>query len=69
MGGRGRLAVLADRLRRGQAMAGTFAYRTGLDLWMFAAVSLLALLVAGLTMSRHALRAAKAEPAWSLRYE
>ena len=50
-------------------MAGTFAYRTGLDLWMFAAVSLLALLVAGLTMSRHALRAAKAEPAWSLRYE
>jgi putative ABC transport system permease protein len=47
----------------------TFAYRIGLDLWMFAAVSLLALLVAGLTMSWHALRAAKAEPARSLRYE
>jgi len=46
-----------------------FAYRVGLDIWMFAAAAALALLVAGLTMSWHALRAARAEPARSLRYE
>lgn len=46
-----------------------FAYRVGLDIWMFAAAAVLALLVAGLTMSWHALRAARAEPARSLRYE
>jgi len=46
-----------------------FAYRIGLDLWMFAAASLLTFLVAGLTMSWHTLRAARAEPAGSLRYE
>jgi putative ABC transport system permease protein len=47
----------------------TFAYRIGLDLWMFVAVSLLALLVAGLTMSWHTLRAARSEPARNLRHE
>lgn len=46
-----------------------FAYRVGLDLWVFAAASLLAFLVAGLTMSWHTLRAARAEPARSLRCE
>lgn len=46
-----------------------FAYRIGLDPWMFAAASFLAFLVAGLTMSWHTLRAARAEPARSLRYE
>ncbi len=47
----------------------SFAYRIGLDIWMFAAAAVLALLVAGLTMSWHALRAARAEPARSLRFE
>jgi putative ABC transport system permease protein len=47
----------------------SFAYRAGLDPWIFAAASLMALLVAGLTMSWHALRAARAEPARSIRYE
>jgi putative ABC transport system permease protein len=46
-----------------------FPYRIGLDPWMFAAASLLAFLVAGLTMSWHTLRAARVEPARSLRYE
>jgi putative ABC transport system permease protein len=46
-----------------------FAYRIGLDAWMFVVASLLALLVAGLTMSWHALRAARVEPARCLRYE
>jgi putative ABC transport system permease protein len=46
-----------------------FAYRIGLDIWIFAAPAVLALLVAGLTMSWHALRAARAEPAHSIRYE
>ncbi len=46
-----------------------FAYRIGLGIWMFAAAALLALLVAGLTVSWHALRAARVDPARSLRYE
>lgn len=52
----------------GKWLAG-FAYRINLDLWLFAAASLLVFLVAGLTMSWHTLRAARAEPARSLRYE
>jgi putative ABC transport system permease protein len=46
-----------------------FAYRIDLDIWMFAAAAVLALLVAGLTVSWHALRAARSDPARSLRYE
>lgn len=46
-----------------------FAYRIGLDIWMFAAAAILALLVAGLTVSGQALRAARTDPVRSLRYE
>jgi putative ABC transport system permease protein len=46
-----------------------FAYRIGLDLWIFAAAAVLALLVAGLTVSTQALPAARTDPARSLRYE
>jgi putative ABC transport system permease protein len=46
-----------------------FAYRVGLDIWMFADAAVLALRVAGLTVSGQAIRAARSEPARSLRYE
>ncbi|MDH4270500.1 MAG: ABC transporter permease [Candidatus Aminicenantes bacterium] len=46
-----------------------FAYRIDLDIWMFAGVAVLALFVAGLTVSGQALRAARSDPARSLRYE
>jgi putative ABC transport system permease protein len=46
-----------------------FAYRVKLEIWMFAAAGILALLVAGLTVSGQALRAARSDPARSLRYE
>jgi putative ABC transport system permease protein len=46
-----------------------FAYRVKLDIWMFAAAALLALLVAGLTVSTQALRAARSAPVRCLRYE
>ena len=46
-----------------------FAYRIGLDVWMFAAAAILTLLVAGLTVSGQALRAVRSDPARSLRYE
>ena len=46
-----------------------FAYRVDLDIWMFAAASVLALLVAGLTVSGQAFRAARSDPVRSLRYE
>jgi putative ABC transport system permease protein len=46
-----------------------FAYRIGLDIWMFAGAAVLALLVAGLAVSGQALRAARSDPARSLRHE
>jgi putative ABC transport system permease protein len=46
-----------------------FAYRVNLDIWIFAAAAVLALLVAGLTVSGQALRAARSDPVRSLRYE
>ena len=46
-----------------------FATRVGPDAWVFAAASVATILVAGLTMSWHALRAAGTEPARCLRYE
>lgn len=46
-----------------------FAYRIDISLWMFAFASLLSLLVAGLTVSWHATRAALSDPVQSLHYE
>jgi putative ABC transport system permease protein len=46
-----------------------FAYRTGLDWWMFVFGGALALLVALLTVSYQSLKAALANPVDSLRYE
>jgi putative ABC transport system permease protein len=46
-----------------------FAYRVDLDIWVFAAAAVLALLVAGITLSGQALRAARSDPVHSLRYE
>jgi putative ABC transport system permease protein len=46
-----------------------FVYRVDLDIWMFTATAFLALLVAGLTVSWQALRAARSDPVGSLRCE
>ena len=46
-----------------------FAYRTDLTIWQFLASGLLTLLIALLTMSWQAIRAAIANPVESLRYE
>ncbi|MGC1241368.1 MAG: FtsX-like permease family protein, partial [Chryseosolibacter sp.] len=46
-----------------------FAYRIALSWWTFAAPSLAVVLIALLTVSIHTLRAARANPATSLRYE
>jgi len=46
-----------------------FAYRVDIEFWVFAAAALLAFAVAGLTVSGHALRAARSDPVQSLRYE
>lgn len=46
-----------------------FAYRVDLEIWMFAAVAVLAVLVAGLTVSGQALRAARSDPVRSLHCE
>jgi len=46
-----------------------FAYRTPIEIWVFAAAALLAFAVAGLTVSWHAVRAARSDPVESLRYE
>ena len=46
-----------------------FAYRTGIGIGMFLLSSLLALLIATLTVSFQAIRAARANPVDSLRYE
>ena len=47
----------------------TFAYHTGLSWWLFALAGLLALLIALLSVSYQATRAALVNPVKSLRYE
>lgn len=46
-----------------------FAYRINIDLWIFLASGAMALMIALLTVSAHAIRAATANPVESLRYE
>jgi putative ABC transport system permease protein len=46
-----------------------FAYRIDMSFWIFLASGVLALLIALLTVSSHAIRAATANPVESLRYE
>ena len=46
-----------------------FAYRTSMNIWIFVASGAMALVIALLTMSSHAIRAATANPIQSLRYE
>jgi putative ABC transport system permease protein len=46
-----------------------FAYRTNISLWIFVASGALALIIALLTVSSHAIKAATANPVQSLRYE
>ena len=46
-----------------------FAYRIDLNFWIFVASGLLAMVLALLTVSSHAIKAAIANPVESLRYE
>ncbi len=46
-----------------------FAYKTNLSLWLFAAAGILALIIALVTVSAQAIKAATANPVKSLRYE
>jgi len=46
-----------------------FAYRTNLNIWIFVASGAMALLIALITVSSHAIKAAMANPVKSLRYE
>jgi putative ABC transport system permease protein len=46
-----------------------FAYRTDISVWIFVASGAMALLIALLTVSSHAIKAATANPVESLRYE
>ncbi len=46
-----------------------FAYRTGIDLWIFGAAGIAGLLIALLTVSWHTWRTARRNPVLSLRYE
>ncbi|HUI30618.1 MAG TPA: ABC transporter permease [Candidatus Acidoferrales bacterium] len=46
-----------------------FAYRTEISLWIFVASGVVALVIALLTVSSHAMRAATANPVEALRYE
>ncbi len=48
---------------------GSFAYRTSISVWIFAAAAGVALGIAMLTISAHCIRAAASNPADSLRYE
>ena len=47
----------------------SFAYRIDISVWVFALAGGLALAIALLTVSMHAIRAALANPVDSLRYE
>ena len=46
-----------------------FAYRININLWVFALAGFIALIIALLTVSSHAIKAATANPVKSLRYE
>ena len=46
-----------------------YAYRTGLDWWIFALAAFIAFIIALLTVSYQAIRAARTNPSDSLRYE
>jgi putative ABC transport system permease protein len=46
-----------------------FAYRTSLSYWVFLAAAVLSIAVALLTVSFQSIRAARADPVRSLRYE
>jgi putative ABC transport system permease protein len=46
-----------------------FAYRIDIGIWMFALAAILSLLVAGSTVSWHAVRISLSDPVQSLRYE
>ena len=46
-----------------------FAYRIDIGIWMFVLAALLSLVIAGLIVSWHAVRAALSDPVQSLRYE
>ena len=52
-----------------QAVMQNFAYRAGMSWWVFAAAGGMALLIALLTVSTQAIRAALANPVEALRYE
>jgi len=56
-------------LYAGRKWLDQFAYRIDLSIWMFALAALLSLLVAGLTVSWHTVRASLSNPVQSLRYE
>ena len=47
----------------------SFAYRVGMEAWLFVVAGLLAFVIAGLTVSYQALKAAYANPVEALRYE
>jgi putative ABC transport system permease protein len=46
-----------------------FAYRTDLNIWIFAGAAFIGLMIAGLTISLQTIRASRQNPATSLRYE
>ncbi len=46
-----------------------FAYRVDLPPWLFVAASIVAVLIAWITVSTHAWLVARAKPASALRYE
>ncbi|MFC2157750.1 ABC transporter permease [Acidobacteriota bacterium] len=46
-----------------------FAYRIDIDIWIFLLAGVLSLLIAGMTMGWHVVRAALSDPVQSLRYE
>jgi putative ABC transport system permease protein len=47
----------------------SFAYRIDINVWIFAAAGILSLLIAGLTMSWHIVKAVYSDPVHALRYE
>ena len=70
-----RLVVIANLLAWPLALLAmnrwlnSFKYRTGMGVGVFILAGILTLLIAALTVSFHAVRAAKADPSFSLRYE
>jgi putative ABC transport system permease protein len=52
-----------------QAWLNKFAYRTGIQIWIFFLAAAIGLVVAQLTVSLQTLRAARANPVSSLKYE